>query len=57
MNREVHVRFCERLGVKFPGLLGTSSEIRAPTARPVHLRSLLNLCADKEEWHRSGGQR
>jgi hypothetical protein len=19
MNREVHVRFCERLGVKFPG--------------------------------------
>ncbi|HTT21631.1 MAG TPA: hypothetical protein VMG82_22070, partial [Candidatus Sulfotelmatobacter sp.] len=34
MNREIHVRICERLGVKFPG----------PTRRHERSWSLLRLC-------------
>ena len=34
MNREVHVRICERLGVKFPGATRRQRATAVPTATP-----------------------
>ncbi len=37
MNREIHVRLCERLGAKFPGPTRRSAGYRRPYADQVGL--------------------
>jgi hypothetical protein len=49
LNREVHVRFCERLGVQFPGLtrrLFAPRSLKGTTALLPYLNWILRRCFD-----------
>jgi hypothetical protein len=41
MNREIHVRLCERLGAKFPGPTRRSAGDRRPYANQINFTHLL----------------
>ena len=45
MNREVHVRICGRLGVKFPGLPGRVSETQGRRREAGSEGSVEQKCA------------
>jgi len=49
MNREIHVRLCERLGAKFPGPTRRSAGDRRPYADQVAEASLILV----NQWHGS----